>query len=69
MARKSERRRDRLRRAILDILNDPVLIAFARDEKDPKEISTWLRSRGIRISVWQVRKRIRNFSLGRTATK
>jgi hypothetical protein len=57
-----ERRKDRERRQILEVLNDPVLILFARDEKDPKEIRQALAKNGTILSVWQIRKRIRSFN-------
>lgn len=38
MARRSERRVNTRRREILDLLNDPILIQFAREEKSAKQI-------------------------------
>jgi hypothetical protein len=37
--RQPERRIDRARRRIIDLLEDPILILFARGEKRPKEIA------------------------------
>ena len=39
MARQSDRRIDTVRRRILSRLDDPVLIKFARERKQPKEIA------------------------------
>lgn len=62
-----ERRKDRARRLILEMLDDPVLILFAREKKEPKEIRRALIAKGVILSIWQIRKRIRlaerNFSL------
>ena len=38
MPRMPERRKDRARRQILEMLKDPVLIQFARERKEAKEI-------------------------------
>lgn len=51
-----ERRKDLIRREILKVINDPVLILFARGKKDPKEIEPILH-----VSSWSIRKRIRSF--------